>query len=127
MSQPYQITMGCVLYWLLIVLDFFPAPPCPGHECKVYQMKNSNFKIYARPDLATNLLQILIPATINSLVCQKGNMHFSYVLDDGLLGKYMVIAPQKSKLKNLLRNFCLSKQTFFRKLPVQKTGRTGPG
>ena len=37
--------------------------------------QNSNFKISARPDLATNLLQILIPTTINSLVCQKG--HFT--------------------------------------------------
>ena len=35
-------------------------------------VQNSNFKISARPDLATYLLQILIPATINSLVCQKG-------------------------------------------------------
>ena len=35
-------------------------------------VQNSNFKISARPDLATNQLQILIPATINSLVCQKG-------------------------------------------------------
>ena len=35
-------------------------------------VQNSNFKISARPDLAINLLQILIPATINSLVCQKG-------------------------------------------------------
>ena len=35
-------------------------------------VQNSNFKISARPDLATNLLQILKAATINSLVCQKG-------------------------------------------------------
>ena len=35
-------------------------------------VQNSNFKISYRPDLATNLLQILIPATIDSLVCQKG-------------------------------------------------------
>ena len=35
-------------------------------------VQNSNFKISARPDLATYLLQILIPATFNSLVCQKG-------------------------------------------------------
>ena len=33
---------------------------------------NSNFKISACPDLATNLLEILLPATINSLVCQIG-------------------------------------------------------
>ena len=35
-------------------------------------VQNSNFKISARPDLATNLLQILMPATIYSLVCQQG-------------------------------------------------------
>ena len=35
-------------------------------------VQNSNFKISVRPDLATYLLQILKPATINSLVCQKG-------------------------------------------------------
>ena len=34
-------------------------------------VQNSNFKISARPDLTTYLLQILIPATFNSLVCQK--------------------------------------------------------
>ena len=32
-------------------------------------VQNSNFKMSGRPDLATNLLQILIPATFNSLVC----------------------------------------------------------
>ena len=37
-------------------------------------VQNSNFKITARPDLATNQLQRLIPATINSLVCQKGQV-----------------------------------------------------
>ena len=88
-------------------------------------VQNSSFKISARPDLATYLLQILIPS--NSLVCQKGNLHFSYVLEHGFLVKYLVIASQKSELKNLLRNVCLSKQEVFRKLPVQKTGRTGPG
>ena len=35
-------------------------------------VQNSNFKISACPDLTTSLLQILTPATINSLVCQKG-------------------------------------------------------
>ena len=34
----------------------------------------------------------------------------------------MFITPQKSKLKNLHINFCLSKQEVFRKLPVQKDG-----
>ena len=35
-------------------------------------VQKSYFKISACPDLATNLLQILTPATINSLVCLKG-------------------------------------------------------
>ena len=35
-------------------------------------VQNCNFKSFARPDLATYLLQILISATFNSLVCQKG-------------------------------------------------------
>ena len=35
-------------------------------------VQNSNFKIFARPDLATYLLQILIPATFDSFVSQKG-------------------------------------------------------
>ena len=35
-------------------------------------VQNRYFKKSARPDLATYLLQILIPATFNSLVCQKG-------------------------------------------------------
>ena len=35
-------------------------------------VQNSDFNISVHPDLATYLLQILIPATINSLVCQKG-------------------------------------------------------
>ena len=35
-------------------------------------VQNRNFEIFARPDLATYLLQILIPAIVNSLVCQKG-------------------------------------------------------
>ena len=91
-------------------------------------VQNSKFKIFARPDLDTYLLQILIPATFNSLDCvKKGNVHFSYVLEYSLLGKYLVITPKKTKLKNHYRNFCLSKQEVFRKPPVQKTGRTGPG
>ena len=35
-------------------------------------VQNSNFKFFAHPDLATYLLQILIQASFNSPVCQKG-------------------------------------------------------
>ena len=35
---------------------------------------NSNSNISAHPDLATHLLQILIPSMFNSLLCQKGHV-----------------------------------------------------
>ena len=35
-------------------------------------VQNSNSKDSARPDLATQLLHILIPTTFYSLLCQKG-------------------------------------------------------
>ena len=45
-----------------------------------------------------------------------------------MLGKYVFITPQKSKLKNFQGNFYLSKKEVCSKLPVQKTtGRTGSG
>ena len=51
----------------------------------------------------------------------------SYALKNGLLGKYLAIIPQKSNLNIPTRNLCLSKmEELFRKLPVQKTGRTRP-
>ena len=34
-------------------------------------IQNSNSKISTRPDYATNLLQILIPTTFNSLLCRR--------------------------------------------------------
>ena len=47
-------------------------------------VQNSNSKYSAHPDLATQLLQILIPTTFYSLLCQ--NLHLSHVLEDKLLG-----------------------------------------
>ena len=58
---------------------------------------------------------------------KKSNLHISRVKEDGLLGKHLVITTQKSKMKILHRNFCLSEKEVFRKLPVQKTGKKGPG
>ena len=89
-------------------------------------VQNSITKIYARPDLATQLLQILTPTTFSSILCQKGDLYFSLALEDGLLGKYLFITSKKSKLKNFQRNLCLSKKDRL-KLPVQKSGWTGPG
>ena len=81
------------------------------------------FQISARPDLAINLIQILLPTTFNSL--RKANLHFSYVLEDGSLGKYLIIAPQKSKLQILYRNFCLSKKRGFQETASQSKRQVG--
>ena len=69
-------------------------------------------EISAHPDLATNVLQIVIPTTLNSLLCQKGQitLPFSHVLEDGSFRKYLVINPKKSKLKILHRNFACPKR-----------------
>ena len=76
-------------------------------------LKNSNAKISTRPDLA--------------YFVKKDNLHFSYVLEDALLGKDLVITSEKSKLKIFRRMFFLSKKEVLRKLTLQKTGWTGPG
>ena len=92
-------------------------------------VQNSNFKISAHPDLAFQLLQILYiyQLHIRAYCIKKVNLHFSYILKDGLLGMYLVITPTKTKLKILYRNVCLSQTEVFRKLSVQKTDRMGPG
>ena len=47
-------------------------PPPPRVFVRITEMpvQNNNFTISARPDLATNLLQILKLATFDSLVCE---------------------------------------------------------
>ena len=73
--------------------------------------KKSNSKMSAHPDLAANLLQILIPTTFSSPLCQKGQFTVQlHVLEDGLLGNYLVITLKKSKQKELHRKFCLSRK-----------------
>ena len=57
---------------LLVALLFSKSPSRVLARISKMPVQNSNFKISARPDLATYLLKILIPATFNSLVCQKG-------------------------------------------------------
>ena len=75
-------------------------------------VQNSNYKISARPDLATDLLQSLIPTTFNSLLCQK--WQFTYLLchRKWFLRIIFVFTPKMSKLNILNRNFCLSKRCF---------------
>ena len=54
-------------------------------------VQNSNFKISAHPDLATNLLISLYQLQLIAKCVKKGNVHLISVLEDGLLGKYLVI------------------------------------
>ena len=109
-----EINTGTLAYKVLARISKMPV-------------QNSNSKISARPDLAMNLLQSLYQLHLTAYCVKTGSLHFSYILKNGLLGKYLVITPKKPKLKILHRNFCLSNKEVFRKLPVQKTGRTGPG
>ena len=59
-------------------------------------VQNSNHKIYAcSADIATPLHQILKPTLLNSLLCHKGQFALrTMVLEDRLLGKYLVINPK---------------------------------
>ena len=71
-------------------------------------VQNSNSKIVACPDLATQLLQILIYKLYLKAYCvKKGNLHFSHVLEDDLL----VITPKSQ-----------NKKFFIEILPAQKGG-----
>ena len=58
-------------------------------------------QISARPEYATNLLRIRkYQLHFTAYWVKKENIHSSHVLEDGLSGKYLVIAPLEPKLKN---------------------------
>ena len=78
----------------------------------IFALRNPNFKSNS---MTVSLYQLYFKA----YCVNKGNLHLSYVLEDGLLVKYLVITQKKSKLKILHRNICLSKKEVYRKLPVQ--------
>ena len=75
-------------------------------------VQNSDFKISARPDLATYLLQILIPATFNSLVCQKGQFTLQLCTRRWLVRKILGYYTPKVKIEKSSLKF----------LPVQTGG-----
>ena len=61
-----------------------------------------------------------IPATFNSLVCQKGQFTLQLCLRRWFGKKIFSYYTPKVKIeKSLYRNFCLSKQEVFRKLTDQ--------
>ena len=69
-------------------------------------VQNSNFKISALPDSAIHLLYKPLYQLHLKAVCVKMAIYTSAIL---------------------YKNFCLSVKEVVRKLPVQKTGRTGSG
>ena len=75
-------------------------------------VQNINFKISARPDLATNLLQIRIPPTFNSLECQKGQFTLQLCPRRWFAIKIFVYYPPKVKIEKSSKKF----------LPVQTGG-----
>ena len=89
-------------------------------------VQNSNFQILPFQIELLIYFKSLYQLHLIAKCVKNVNLHFSYVLELGLLGKYFIITPQKSNLKNHHRKFCLSKHEFFRKLPVQKTGKMDP-
>ena len=80
-------------------------------------VQNSNSNISGFTDLATNLLQMLIPAMFDSLLCQKGQLTLKICPISWFVRK--IFGSQKSKLKDLYRDFCLFKKEVFVK-PLSK-------
>ena len=62
-------------------------------------VQNTNVKISARPDLAAKLLQILIQATFNSLVCQKRQFTLQLCPRRWLVRMIFVYYPPKVKIE----------------------------
>ena len=91
------------LYWMLPdsadPATFLPVPPRVLARISKMPVQNSNFKISARPDLATNLIQILIAATFNSLVCQKGQFTLQLCPRRWFVRKIFVYYPPKVKIE----------------------------
>ena len=54
-------------------------------------VRKSNSKVSSCLDLPTDLF---IPTTFKRLLSQKGNLHISHVLENGLLGKYLFITHE---------------------------------
>ena len=73
---------------------------------------NSNFKISVSPDLATSLLQILIPARVNSLVCQRGQFTLQLCPRRWFVREIFGYYSQKVKIKKSSKKI----------LPVQTGG-----
>ena len=83
-------------------------------------VQNSNSKYSARPDLAIlSYFKSLYQLHFTAFCVKKGNLHLSHVLEDKLLGKYVVITLKKSILtwpNRCVSGNCLSKRQVGRVL-----------
>ena len=84
-------------------------------------VQNSISKISAI-QIELSYLKYLYHLHLAAYCVMKGNVHFSHVLGDGLVGNILFFTSEELKLKNLHRNVYMSKKEVFRKLSVQKTG-----
>ena len=89
-------------------------------------VQNGNSKISVHPDLASNLLCILVLTTSKAYCVKKGILHFICVVK-GLFRKYLVITTKKSKLNFFLEIFACPKRRFLGNcLSTKQAGRALP-
>ena len=86
-------------------------------------VQNSNSKNFRCHDLAIYLLQTLVPATFNSISCQKRQFTLQLCLKRWVVREIFGFTPKKSNWKFFIENFACPKKEVFMKLPVQKTGK----
>ena len=81
-----------------------------SQESKIARLK-PQFQNFCPSRYSFNFRSLQVLCLIPFCV-KKGNLHFSNVIEDGLLGKYLIITPKKVKIGN----------SSFKYLPFQKVG-----
>ena len=103
-----QVCMACAIGSSTVVSDLekkrlFECAHCAIDRvlARISKMpvQNSNFKISARPDWVTNLLQILIPTIFYSLLCQKGQFTLQLCPRRWFVSKILGYYPPKVKIE----------------------------
>ena len=87
-----------------VLLETIPVPRVLARIFKM-PVQNSNSKVSARPDLAFHLLEFLNQLNSIAYCIKKGNLHFSHIIENDLLGKYLVFTPKSQNWKFFIENF----------------------
>ena len=90
-------------------------------------VQSSNSNVSAHPNLATKLLQILIPTTVNGLLCQKGQSTLELYPRRWFIRKIFSYYPQKVKIENSLKKMLSVQKKGFQETACSKDRREGPG